>query len=259
MGFARRAVRKTVRKATPCPVRQAMHPARTVKNAVMPRPVKQVSRAAYTVRNPVGTAENKVIGAALNGSRSRRSKRRGGLLGFLFGVRAQNAGRLPGGQDEPRTPDARPVPPQPVPRASGTRTARDEQQELTRQARDLLVQSADLVVSTQFGSPQLLRSRLNVSSSEAALLMDLLHMHGIVGPAEDSGARAVLISADDLPPVLASLHQAPLARVRRRSPPADRGPGSAVPTDNPAGESERQARREFGLAPPRDIPQPGSD
>jgi hypothetical protein len=62
-----------------------MHPARTVKNAVTPRPAKQVSRAAYTVRHPVGAAENKVIGAALNGGRSRRRRRRGGLLAFLFG------------------------------------------------------------------------------------------------------------------------------------------------------------------------------
>jgi hypothetical protein len=47
MGFARRAVRKSVRWATPQPVRQAMHPARTVKNAVTPRPVKPASRAVY--------------------------------------------------------------------------------------------------------------------------------------------------------------------------------------------------------------------
>lgn len=86
MGIGRRVVRKTVRKVTPRPVRQAMHPARTVKNAVTPRPVKQVSRAAYTVRHPVGAAENKVIGAALNGGR-RRGKRRAsrGLFSALFG------------------------------------------------------------------------------------------------------------------------------------------------------------------------------
>jgi hypothetical protein len=78
MGFARRAVRESVRWATPRPVRQAMHPARTVRYAVTPRPVKQVSRAAYTVRHPVGAAENKVIGATLNaGTGHRRSQRSG--------------------------------------------------------------------------------------------------------------------------------------------------------------------------------------
>lgn len=86
MGFARRVVHKSVRKVTPRPVRKAMHPARTVRKAVTPKPVRQASRAAYTVRHPVGAAENKVIGAALNGGRSRRRTRRG-LLAFLLGRR----------------------------------------------------------------------------------------------------------------------------------------------------------------------------
>jgi hypothetical protein len=86
MGFARRVVRKSARKATPRPVRQALHPARTVKNAVTPEPVRQFGRAAYTVTHPVGAAENRVIGAALNGGR-RRGKRRArrGLFSALFG------------------------------------------------------------------------------------------------------------------------------------------------------------------------------
>lgn len=71
VGFARRVVRKSVRRATPRPVRRAMHPARTVRNTVTPRSVKQVSRAAYTVRHPVGATENKLIGAALYPPRPR--------------------------------------------------------------------------------------------------------------------------------------------------------------------------------------------
>jgi hypothetical protein len=66
MGFGRRLVRKSVRRATPRSVRKAMHPARTVRYAVAPRPVRQASRAAYTVRHPVGAAENKAIGVALS-------------------------------------------------------------------------------------------------------------------------------------------------------------------------------------------------
>jgi hypothetical protein len=85
MGFARRAVRKSVRRATPRPVRQAMHPARTVKYAGTPRPVRQVSRAAYTVRHPVGVAENKVIGAALNAGTGRRSTGRRSSNGSASG------------------------------------------------------------------------------------------------------------------------------------------------------------------------------
>lgn len=81
MGFARRVVRKSVRRATPRPVRQAMHPARTVRNAVTPRPVKHVSRAVYTVQHPVGAAENKLIGAALYPGTG--VGRRGGLSFWL--------------------------------------------------------------------------------------------------------------------------------------------------------------------------------
>jgi hypothetical protein len=44
-----------------------------MKSAVTPRPVKQLSRAVYTVTNPLGAVENKLIGAALNGGKSRRS------------------------------------------------------------------------------------------------------------------------------------------------------------------------------------------
>ncbi len=77
MGFARRVMRKSVRKATPRSVRKAMHPIGSMKSAVTPRPVKRMSRSIYTVTNPLGAAENALIGAALNGGRKspRRSSR----------------------------------------------------------------------------------------------------------------------------------------------------------------------------------------
>lgn len=80
MGFARRVVRKSVRKATPRTVRRAMHPARTARHAVTPRPIKQLSRGMYTVTNPLGAAENALIGSALNagGKRKGSSRRRSG-------------------------------------------------------------------------------------------------------------------------------------------------------------------------------------
>jgi hypothetical protein len=71
MGFGRRLMRKTVRRATPRSVRRAMHPVRTAKRAVTPRPLRQVSRAVYTITNPLGAAENKLIGAALGSGRQR--------------------------------------------------------------------------------------------------------------------------------------------------------------------------------------------
>lgn len=69
----------------------------------------------------------------------------------------------------------------------------------------MVARAARLVIAHQIGSAAFLQRRMGIGFGPAAHLMNLLEENGVVGPHKPFRSREVLVTADQVDEVLASM------------------------------------------------------
>ena len=72
---------------------------------------------------------------------------------------------------------------------------------------DNLVRAAELIITAQYGSAQMLERKLRIARDEAAQLLDELQLLHVVGPATDTGTRPLLVTSDELDQALREVRE----------------------------------------------------